>query len=146
MTFSERQGLKAIRQVLQTNSMDPELRSRLWNVLREQCLYVSEPYLFSDRGNANLLRRCRTLWHDYFKRPTDTIPQYPNEAIGEIRKYFFNCEWYEVYDLIEFIANRSIYTSPSSAMTGFNEVLASELSAYKFVGASSRLFQRSRKG
>jgi hypothetical protein len=114
--------------------MDAELQSRLWNVLRNQCLYASEPYLFSNRGNANLLTLCRTLWHDYFKRPTDTIPCYPNDAIEEIRKYFFNCEWYEVYDLIEFVANRSIYTSPSNAMTGFNEVLASELSAYRFVG------------
>jgi hypothetical protein len=134
MTFSERQGLKPIRQVLQADSMDAELRSRLWNVLRDRCLNVSEPYLFSDRGNANLLRLCRTLWHDYFKRPTDTIPYYPNEAIGEIRKYCFDCEWYEVYDLIEFVAHRSIYTSPSNAMTEFNEVLGSELSAYRFVG------------
>jgi hypothetical protein len=134
MTFSERQGLKPIRQVLQADSMDAELRSRLWNVLRDRCLHVSVPYSFSDPGNANFLRLCRTLWHDYFKRPTDTIPYYPNEAVGEIRKYCFDCKWYEVYDLIEFVAHRSIYTSPSKAMTEFNEVLASELSAYRFVG------------
>jgi AbiJ N-terminal domain 4 len=134
MTFSERQGLKPIRQVLQTNSMGAELWNRLWNVLSDRCLHLSEPYLFSNRYNTYLSSFCQTLWHDYFKRPTDTIPYYPNEAIGEIRKYIFNCEWFEVYDLIEFVANRSTYTSPSSAMTGFNEVLASELSAYRFVG------------
>jgi hypothetical protein len=135
MTFSERQGLKPIRQILQTNSMGAELRSRLWNVLRSQCLYASEGYTLSHPSNADLLSFCRTFWDDYFKRPTDTIPQYPNQAIGEIRQYFFNCEWYEVYDLIEFVASRSIYTSRANAMAGFNEVLASELSAYRFVGS-----------
>jgi hypothetical protein len=135
MTFSERQGLKPIRQVVQTDSMDAELRNRLWNVLRNLFPSFREGYTFTHDGNAYLMGFCRTLWHEYFKRPTDSIPQWPHEAIAQIRKYFFECRWYEVYDLLEFIVPKvsSSYNLASNTQT-LNEVLASELSAYRFVG------------
>jgi len=76
---------------------------------------------------------CEALWHDYFKRPTDRIPDLVTRTTEEIRKYFFNCEWYEVYDFVEFVAHRPIWTSEQSAIQAFNEVLTDELSAYRFV-------------
>jgi hypothetical protein len=134
MPFSQRHGFKPIRQVLQTDSMDVELRNRLWNLLRDSFPDSEDGYSFSYRDNAYLLRFCRNLWHEYFKEPTDSIPQWPNQAISYIRNYFFNCQWYEVYDLVEFVVaavssphNLAIYTQKS------NKVLAGELSAYRFV-------------
>src|SRR5260370_17688874 len=99
MTFSERQGLKPIRQVSQTNSMDEALRSRLWNVLESSFPSYHEGYKFSYSDNRLLLQLCRRVWHEYFKHPTDTIPEWPYKAIKQIRDYFFHCEWYEVYHL-----------------------------------------------
>jgi AbiJ N-terminal domain 4 len=133
MTFSERQGLKPIRQVLQTDSMDEALRSRLWNVLGDSLPSWVEGYNFSHRDNRLLLRFCRTAWHEHFKRPMDTIPDSPNQAIKQIRDYFFRCEWYEVYDFMEFVEGiRSSFYSASKTEE-FNGVLAAELSAYRFV-------------
>jgi hypothetical protein len=130
MSFSHRQGLKPIRQVLQLDSMDGDLRNRLWNVLRDSFPSSEGGYSFSYRDNAYLLRFCRTLWHEYFKQPTDSIPEWPNQAISYIRKYFFDCKWNEAYDLIEFVVATS---SSSYNSQRFNEILASELSAYRFV-------------
>jgi hypothetical protein len=132
MSFSERQSLKPIRQVLQTDSMDPGLRNRLWNVFIGTCLHYSG-FSMSYPDNAAFQRFCWSLWHDHFKMPVDTIPDFPNKVMVEIRKYFFGCQWYETYDFIEFVANRSFFSSPERARTAFNEVLASELSGYRFV-------------
>lgn len=137
MNFSERQGLKSIRQVLQTDSMDLELRNRLWNVLRDSFPSYLQGYNFSHRDNVYLAGFCRTLWHEYFKQPTDLIPASPEQAIAQIRKYFFDCPWYEVYDLVEFVVPMvsSDYNLESKRQQ-FNRVLASELSAYRFVGST----------
>ncbi|MCU1239962.1 MAG: hypothetical protein JWO71_688 [Candidatus Acidoferrum typicum] len=133
MTFSERQGFKPIRQVLQADSMDEALRSRLWNVLVNSFPSSKEGYKFSHPDSRNLLRFCERAWHEHFKRPIDTIPEWPNEAIKLIRSHFFQCNWYEVYDLMEFVEGiRSSFYSGSRAKE-FNGVLAAELSAYRFV-------------
>ena len=99
--FSERMGLKRGRTQFQVDEVDYKLRSRLWNKFIS--IYWSE-----------LLRDYRTfrefaekLWDNYFKRPIDTIPEDPHKCREEIRKYFFNCKWFEVYDLLEFIVENS---------------------------------------
>lgn len=136
MNFSERQGLKPVRQVLQTDSMEAELRNRLWNVFGEQCVYWEPGYGLGHTKNVDIRRFCGSLWHDYFRRPVDTVPNVIEYAIKEIRQYFFNCQWNEVYDFIEFAAKHSVYSSPASAMAGFNNILESELSAYRFVAGT----------
>jgi hypothetical protein len=136
--FSERMGLKRGRTQFQVDKVDYELRSRLWNKFIS--IYWSE-----------LLRDYRTfrefaekLWDNYFKRPIDTIPEDPHKCREEIRKYFFNCKWFEVYDLLEFIVENSpvifLVNSPNmqSLVDVFksecNKILKEELSAYRFVG------------
>ncbi len=81
-----------------------------------------------------LLKR---LWHNYFKYPIDTLSDYWPNTYKEIREYFFNCKWYEVYDFIEFIANNypDVYNEVNPKFIDFcNSVLERELSAYRFVG------------
>lgn len=115
--------------------MDAELRNRLWNALRNLFPKSLAGYKFTHRDNFSLAAFCRTLWHEYFKKPTDSIPEWPDEATAQIREYFFNCQWYEVYDLVEFVvgkASSSFNFVPNMQM--IDEVLASELSAYRFVG------------
>jgi len=74
------------------------------------------------------------VWHEYFKRPIDTIPEWPIEAIKQIRNYFFTCQWYEVYDFMEFVEGIRSSFFLASKTQEFSEVLAGELSAYRFVG------------
>ncbi len=49
-----------------------------------------------------------------------------------IRDYFFQCEWFEVYDFLEYVVG--YYEKLMSPLSGFlNQYLERELSAYRFV-------------
>lgn len=132
-SFSERQGHTSVRDVIQIDGMDLELRNSLWNAV-----YLH--YLKTDRHNdrypnANLRFLVNLLWRDYFKEPIDTIPPMWAGIYSKIKSYFFSCAWFEVYDFIEFIA--IIYPNESeceSFREYCNQVMERELSGYRFVG------------
>lgn len=71
------------------------------------------------------------LWHSYFKKPIDTIPKTWEKTISEVRYYFFDAEWFEVYDIIESLLN--IISNPNVFREFCNKVLARENSAYRFI-------------
>ena len=134
MRFSERQELRSVKSAIQIDSIDGPLRNSLWNVLQSVVWDSHE-----DRGgysytsSSNLFELFRSYWADYFKSPTDQIPTYIREAIKAIRQYFFECEWYEVYDFMEFTAgfltkSRARFTEIS------NRSLEREVSGYRFIG------------
>jgi hypothetical protein len=131
VNFSERQGIKPIRKVLQTATIDDGLRNRLWNVLTSQILTASPGYL-SEEYNPELLSFCQEVWDGYLKISIDTIPKWPDPAIAVIRKHFFGGQWYEVYNFLEFAAEHS-GLHRRSLEKEFNKVLENELSAYRFV-------------
>ena len=103
--FSERMGLTSPKTQIQIESMDDDLRHRLWNVLSicywEQILgRASTPVSSSHRGFFV------TLWQDFFKESYDETENFRRDKTRNIlRDYFFESEWYEVYNFIEFIAN-----------------------------------------
>lgn len=70
--FSQRKGLKPIKDVMQVDSMDDDLRNGLWNALTifywDQMENYS--YLSSNKEMSILFKR---LWHFYFKEPLDTL-------------------------------------------------------------------------
>jgi len=113
--------------------MDEELRNGLWNALH--IFYwgkVSVPYL---KDSSEMHALFGLLWLNYFKKPIDMMKSVWKDARNEIRKYFFNCNWFEVYDFIEFIVNNH----PNSALNGqfieySNSILERELSGYRFIG------------
>ena len=133
MKFSERQGFKKPREILQTDSMDDGLRNPLWNVFMDRCLNASDSDFLYHGGKGLFRNFCSTLWHDHLKLRVDGIPDTVVRTIEQIRHHFFACDWYEVYDFVEFVANRPIWTSAQNAIQDFNKVLTDELSAYRFV-------------
>jgi hypothetical protein len=133
-TFSQRKGLKPVKSVMQVEDMDDDLRNSLWNSLtRQYWNSVDEGYPL--RFEPPFYDLCLRLWSDLFKLPTDTMPLMRRDVLKQIRAYFFQFRWYEVYDFIEFVA---ITYSSSAANTAFinscNSVLERESSAYRFVG------------
>jgi len=132
--FSQRKGFKPIKTVMQINSMDDDLRICLWNVLSLFYWEKVKKGLYGyEYGKIAIL--LKMLWHNYFKKPIDTISWHWPDTYNEIREYFFNCEWYEVYDFIEFVANNYSDESVNNIfMKACNSILERELSAYRFVG------------
>ena len=133
-SFSQRRGLKQVKSFIQTDFIDIELKNSLWNAL--SATYWEHIGDYRPIGQAEFAGYlARTLWSDYFKLPMDTMGDAWYEVRGAIRQYFFTCEWYEVYDLIEFIANED-FRSPSGDkfITLCNKLLERERSAYRFIG------------
>ncbi len=137
-SFSQRKGIKLVKSVVQVDSMDDELRNSLWNALtiyywnRVKRNTLGDYYLANDH-NVEVL--CERLWLNHFKIPLDTLPtSWPN-ARNKIRQHFFNCQWNEVYDFVEFVAIQYPDESENREFMKFcNTVLEQELSAYRFVG------------
>ena len=131
--FSHRKGLKKVRTEIQVDSIDEALRNRLWNVL--DFYYWKDAGLYTDRMTTNIQSFLNKLWHSYFKRPVDTLHWRWSTNYEIVREYYFKCEWYEVYDFIEFTANNyTIELINKRFMKTCNDVLESESSAYRFVG------------
>lgn len=136
--FSERKGLEKVRTEIQVDSVDNTLRNRLWNLLTA---YYWEG---GQRGFAlpvennitsEMSSFLSSLWHNYFKWSFDSLSYRFEYNLDKIRDYFFKCQWFKVYDFIEFVANR--YPSEikkDKFIQACNVVLENELSAYRFVG------------
>ena len=70
------------------------------------------------------------LRSDFFKKPIDSRPKDNDLILAHIREYFFGCEWFEVYDFLEFVVG---YFKSEQQLEPFNRTLERELSGYRFV-------------
>ncbi len=134
MLFSQRMRLKPVKTVIQKDSMDRELRNGLWNVLDIFCWGRMKRYRDRCISYSDLDALFNRLWCNYFKWPLDTLDDYFPKTYQKIRKYFFDCGWYEVYDFIEFVAANDKGLPSEGFMEFCNSVMERELSAYRFVG------------
>jgi len=133
MKFSERLGFKSVKDQLQIDSIDDELKNSLWSIYLEYFLKKTP----NDNWQPTLSQFAKHLWFGFFKLPIDTLQSYDNGfvltdyIIQIIRKYFFDTkrEWYEIYDLLEFTANYA--TDEFLEVT--NKVFNKEKSAYRFI-------------
>ena len=105
-----------------------------WDTIKSLPFPHEGIYVLSDEQNEALRTLCTRLWLSFFKRPLDTLRDEWKEAYDILRKFFFGCDWYEVYDFIEFIAqNHPNEELNESFVRHCNSFLESEVSAYRFV-------------
>lgn len=127
--------------MLQRDSLDEATRNRIWSVLT-LCIWDkwNHDYRFYREASAiqNLLTR---YWFSYFKKTSDTQPpMHPGEYYkgksfyNFLREYFFQSEWNEVFDLIEFALDNLYDELTQEACTLINQVLTEENSTYRLVG------------
>jgi hypothetical protein len=132
MKFSERYGYKSARETIQIDSISVELRNSLWSVVK-----INVWDRFSSNASlsysSQLRAFCEKLWFYYFKRPLDTLTDEWANVRVDLRKYFFGCEWFDVYDFIEFIAGNFPHSGRAQFIKACNSVLETEVSAYRFV-------------
>jgi len=134
MLFSKRKGFSPVKDTIQKDSMDDALRYGLWNALH-LCIWekIEFDHYSHTFQSSNVYMLFQHYWHNLFKIPLDNLPNYLEDAHKIVRKHFFECEWYEVYDFIEFTAQNC----PKNLKEGFikfcNHILEKELSVYRFV-------------
>jgi hypothetical protein len=139
MRFSQRVGLTPVGKLAQRESIDDELRAGLWSLL-SLCYWGRVRNQFGgplQRGtktlSSTLSELIIRLWLHYFKKPTDEIENYWESFMQKLRSYYFNAQWFEVYDFVEFIAQNGPIDTRGSFIDMCNELLERENSAYRFV-------------
>ncbi|EMV3536871.1 hypothetical protein AACI42_001419 [Escherichia coli] len=104
--FSVRYGHVDVREHVQLNDLNSDTRMALWN-----CLYL---FLWTNNRQTATATKCaQSVWIYYLNQPADNIPRYESgyksdkTLLTAIRDYIYGEAWYLVYDLIEFIIERT---------------------------------------
>jgi hypothetical protein len=140
--FSQRIGKKPIKDILQLESIDDDLKNHLWNTI------IDIFKIDDNRGyNHNVLSNY--IWATFYKQTKDQIPN--NGYYNWFRDWFFTqAEWCEVYDFIEYLCvlyydynngysfghRNSLYDYIDHHIdiyAVFNNVLEEELAGYRII-------------
>src|SRR5437016_6791008 len=133
MNFSQRYGHVPVRSTLQIDGTDDGLRNRLWNLICTRFFQDAPHFRGANNDYLPLLPlhqaavdTFKHLWHNYFKKATDSIGTSYTDALNNLKGYILKCNWYEVYDLLEFLADFSPPYSRQSFIDSVNAILKEE--------------------
>ncbi|MHA1876654.1 MAG: AbiJ-NTD4 domain-containing protein [Promethearchaeota archaeon] len=138
MKFSQRIGKKQIKTALLIERVDEDLKNRLWNTILEDFFNkIPENHNYPHNRVREI---CKVIWKEFFNYRVDEIPKYINadivsheSVIRYLKDWFFKAEWFEIYDLIEFLS----YIDSNVLMIKFvencNTALKRELAGYRIV-------------
>lgn len=129
MRFSEKQGLVPVRSAIQGRSLDDTTRTRLWNAI---LYYLPKERSFktADSWRHNLYRR---IWGDFLKLPVDSMGG-EERVRSHLRSLVTSGQWYEVYDLFEFIIEARIPDSRGvrPLTTLMSRALSEEMAGFRW--------------
>ncbi len=132
MRFSQRIGKTPVKKDFQIEYIDDELLNGIWNVIKMLIIDELDTNYYS--GGTEFFRFSKTLWHDFYKEPIDQIPNSEYNQEQFIRSKFFNFDWYEVYDFVEFILEtQSNQTKRNDLVYSINGILEREFSGYRII-------------
>jgi hypothetical protein len=135
-SFSQRKGLKAVCDVLQTDEMSKELRNSIWSVL---VILIFRPFENESRkfNDKDIVSYFDYLNFNLFKVPVEHGFLWGTDdcsRVMQLRDRYGKMEWHGVYDFLE--ATLSYFES-HLLMNSLNQVLQRELSGYRFIGAQA---------
>ena len=141
--FSERNKFVEARLELQLEYIDETLKISLWNVLLENFFEsisksVGDQYY---KHESEFSKVSKHIWRSFYKKAVDDLALNSYGSFTEVNSkkfiqwvrdwFFIHAEWYEIYDLIEFVC--STLNIDKSLIIEFNSVLERELSGYRLV-------------
>jgi len=132
-------GLKPVTESLQVEIVTDDLRNSLWNILYD--IYFQHFWFLLTSSQEDLNKNpgytlCKSLWLDHFKYPIDEFRSlgFSGNVTTQIKRYFLNCPWNEVYDFIEFTAeNTHDLEIRQCFIDSCNKIFERENSAYRFI-------------
>ncbi len=137
MKFSQRIGITPAYKDIQIASIDADLRNGLWNVLQTNILDKLSTYYVQRISGLPFFVFANSLWANFLKLSTDSIPPYKSQIIEKIKYVYFAANWHEVYDLVEFstkeIRNKHYEIDYLKLDSEYNRILEREFSAYRFI-------------
>lgn len=139
MKFSQRMGITAIKTGFQADSLDKDLRTRLWNALYANLLIRTEnTNSWSLKKNNQLII---LIWTDFFMHTADQLSVRfnriePDSLIKYMKQWMLEAEYYQVFDLIEYIIPVIEEVEPKAVipfMNDCNKALEKEGAVYRVV-------------
>ncbi|MEO8588715.1 MAG: hypothetical protein ABI432_05050 [Flavobacteriales bacterium] len=137
LKFSQRVGITPSVKKLQMDSIDDDLKHGLWNVLK--IFVIDQMPVHNLRGERTyeINRFASHIWHDLRKLPVDQISRDSEYHVeSKIREWFYAAEWFEVYNLIDFVAGMDGFVNLGVYIEQANVVLSREFSAWRFIDGS----------
>ncbi len=127
MNFSTRQGFE-LKQ-LQMDSIDEELRNRLWT-LHHNCFEE----LISDAHRRDVVHKFfLSSWTNFFKKAVHIFPSETRARLRALTTEFYKLRWYKVYSFLEYVAAEyGIFFQNYKEQC--NLILKEEKSAWHFMG------------
>lgn len=133
MKFSQRIGKTPSTKNIQLESVDEELKNGLWNLIKLFVLDKISKYTKYDE-DTEFDTFSKILYHRFYKLPIDTIPNYHYQTEKFIRQNFFSGEWYNIYDLVEFLGRLEFSeVNTYDYIDSVNKLLEKEFSGYRFI-------------
>lgn len=137
MDFSQRMGLLPASKVIQTNSIDMDLRNALWNILSECYWGTFYPDYSGHKilAGSNFEEFSRALYTRFYKTLLDDLPWGWQAILDQMKKEIVSGVWHRTYSLLEFIIENAPGTADTRERCIYlcNEAFSSENSAYRFV-------------
>lgn len=136
VSFAQRMGLRPVRSLIQTDSLDDETRTELWNIVWVTFKGLAQKEMSYEPVNSIT----SSMWAWEFKKPRDEQPE-DNRVWGQIKTQVLTAEWFDALDIIEayvdylerFSSWRSDGIVPAT-VEALNHVFESNLVGYRFVG------------
>jgi hypothetical protein len=100
--FSQRYGYVKVEDLIQVSDLDDETRRAIWN-----CLYMN--FFNNSTISTYATSFAKRIWIYHFNFDADKIPLYDRDypthtsLLTTIKKYIYACEWFHLFDLIEFL-------------------------------------------
>jgi hypothetical protein len=135
--FSQRIGKKPLKNVIQSESIDSDLKNALWNGLTIYYWIGLVKHSWIEENKPEVKLFLKRIWTIFFKNRLDEIPSEFFQLNAYIKQFYFQAEWFEIYDFIEFVPlnyKSDPYDPTNSRFIEYcNKVLERELSAFRFI-------------
>jgi hypothetical protein len=141
MRFSQKIGKTPIREIIQIEHIDSKLENRIWNNILNDFFQQISAYSISGR-ESQLGKVCKIIWTDFFNNRIDEIPKMSRGnvdiqgTLNQLKSWFFKSEWYEKYDLIEFLSQIDKREAGTGISNILNISLKNEMSGYRIINDS----------
>jgi hypothetical protein len=133
LRFSQRIGKKPIKAQIQIDSMDNDLQVSLWNLFYT-CFLKLDIYFLSGEDNPEI--SFSKLWQEFFKIPVDQDDEVYEHNCAKLKKWFFECEWFDIYDLLEYAVKANALEKSKYFREQCNRILERELAGYRFISTT----------
>lgn len=130
MRLSERLGIVAVRARLQGRSLDTPTRNRLWSAV---ATVVPEDGTLTRYRSSWMRALYAHVWADFYKEPVDDIPSQEEHVRAVIRQTFLEGEWWDVYDLIEFLIESPHNGNRDRLRSAVALILNEEMAGFRYV-------------